>query len=409
VKKIHYGWWIVLACCAITCCNGIIMQATVNFYGPVAAELGVGIGKLTIYVTIMSLTMALLYPVVGNFLEKCLKPILLFGGVIQYVTLALMGTFHSVYQFWFAGLLLGMGASVTMVMAVPILINMWFAKKRGLALGMALSFNGIAAAVFSMVAGSVISLWGWRAAYLVLAICGLITYIPAILFLIKTPHQKGIRPYGTVDGAVSLGETAMSNQGMTLSQAVKHPAFYGMLICAATLAAASSEATQVSAFSTGHFGLSVEAAAGVVAIYSIGNMVGNIIIGTVDDKFGHSKTLLLAIGAAVGSQVLLLTITESFALLASVVFVLGFVFTSYSVLLPGMANEIFGEKDYSRIWAYIMSAGSICGAVIIPTYGTIFDKTSSYSGVFILVTVLCIVCAMSGITALKTAKKSGRS
>ena len=405
MKKLHYGWWIVLACCAITCCNGIIMQATVNFYGPVATELGVGIGKLTIYVTIMSLTMALLYPVVGNFLEKHLKPILLFGGVIQYVALALMGTFHSVYQFWFAGLLLGIGSSITMVMAVPILINMWFVEKRGLALGLAFSFNGIAAAVFSMVAGYGITLWGWRTAYFVLAICGLITYIPAIVLLIKTPQQKGVQPYGAVAISESVGEISSTNNGMTLSQALKHPAFYCMLLCAAVLAAASSEATQVSAFSTGHFGLSVEAAAGIVAIYSIGNMIGNVIMGTIDDKIGHGKTLILAIGSTIAVQAILLTITKGSALLTPAVFVLGFVLTIYSVLLPGMASEIFGEKDYSRIWAYIMSAGSICGAIIIPTYGTIFDKTGSYSGVFVLVAVLSIICVISGIAALKLAKK----
>jgi MFS family permease len=405
MKKLHYGWWIVLACCAITCCNGIIMQATVNFYGPVATELGVGIGKLTIYVTIMSLTMALLYPVVGNFLEKYLKPILLFGGVIQYVALALMGTFHSVYQFWFTGLLLGIGSSITMVMAVPILINMWFVEKRGLALGLAFSFNGIAAAVFSMVAGYGITLWGWRTAYFVLAICGLITYIPAILLLIKTPQQKGVQPYGAVAISESVGEISSTNNGMTLSQALKHPAFYCMLLCAAVLAAASSEATQVSAFSTGHFGLSVEAAAGIVAIYSIGNMIGNVIMGTIDDKIGHGKTLILAIGSTIAVQAILLTITKGSALLTPAVFVLGFVLTIYSVLLPGMASEIFGEKDYSRIWAYIMSAGSICGAIIIPTYGTIFDKTGSYSGVFVLVAVLSIICVISGIAALKLAKK----
>ena len=405
MKKIHYGWWIVLACCAITCCNGIIMQATVNFYGPVATELGVGIGKLTIYVTIMSLTMALLYPVVGNFLEKHLKPILLFGGVIQYVALALMGTFHSVYQFWFAGLLLGIGSSITMVMAVPILVNMWFVEKRGLALGLAFSFNGIAAAVFSMVAGYGITLWGWRTAYFVLAICGLITYIPAILLLIKTPQQKGMQPYGAVAVSETVGEIRNTNNGMTLSQALKHPAFYCMLLCAAVLAAASSEASQVSAFSTGHFGLSVEAAAGVVAIYSIGNMIGNVIMGTIDDKIGHGKTLILAIGITIAVQAILLTITAGSVLLTPAVFVLGFVLTIYSVLLPGMASEIFGEKDYSRIWAYIMSAGSICGAIIIPTYGTIFDKTGSYSGVFVLVAALSIICIISGIAALKLAKR----
>ena len=407
MKNIHYGWFIVLACCAITCCNGIMMQASVNFYSPVAAELGVGVGKLTIYVMIMALTMALLYPVVGAFLEKYLKPILLMGGVIQYTAMACMSLFHNVYQFWVAGLFLGMGSAVTMAMASPILINMWFAEKRGLALGVAYSCNGIASAVFSLVAGYGIVHWGWRTSYLVIALCGLLIYVPAILFLVKTPQQKGVLPYGAErkNAADNTNSGQKAVHGMTLNQALKHPAFYCMLICAAVLAAVAAEASQVSTFSTGHFGLSVEMAASVVAIYSIGNMAGNIAMGMIDDKIGHGKTLTLAALIALTVQCILLSASPMSALLSPSALLLGFAFTAYAVVLPGMSGELFGNRDFSRIWAFIMSVGSISTAVSIPAYGTIFDKTGSYTGVFMLIAVFCVVCIITGLTALKLAKK----
>ena len=407
MKKIHYGWVIVLACCAITCCNGIMIQASVNFYSPVAAELGVGIGKLTIYVMIMALTMALLYPVVGTFLEKYLKPILLMGGVIQYTAMALMSTFHSVYQFWVAGFFIGVGSAVTMAMATPILVNMWFAKNRGLALGIAFSCNGIAAAVFSMVAGYGIVSWGWRTTYLVIALCGLLIYVPAILFLVKTPQQKGVMPYG----AESVNTVNNNNSGqrvvhgMTLSQAFKHPAFYCMLVCAASLAAAAAEASQVSTFSTGHFGLSVEMAATVVAIYSIGNMIGNVAMGIIDDKIGHGKALTMAALIALAVQVVLLSLPPMSPLLTPAALLIGFAYTAYAIVLPGMSGELFGNKDFSRIWAFIMSVGSITTAISIPSYGTIFDKTGSYTVVFVLIAVFCAISVVTGLTALKLAKK----
>lgn len=407
MTKIHYGWVIVLACCAITCCNGIVMQASVNFYSPVASELGVGIGKLTIYVMIMALTMALLYPVVGAFLEKYLKPILLMGGVIQYIAMACMSQFHNVYQFWVAGLFLGMGSAVTMAMASPILINMWFAKKRGLALGIASSCNGIAAAIFSMVAGYGIVSWGWRTTYWVIALCGLLIYVPAILFLIKTPQQKGVLPYGAEHKNTENknGSIHLVVQGMTLSQALKHPAFYCMLVCAAVLAAAAAEASQVSAFSIGHFGLPLEMAAGVVAVYSIGNMIGNVAMGVIDDKIGHGKTLVLAVLIAMLVQFVLLSVSPMSVLLSPSALLLGFVFTAYTIVLPGMSGELFGNRDFSRIWACIMSVGSISTAVSIPVYGTIFDKTGSYTGVFVLVAIFCMVCIITGLTASRLVKK----
>ena len=406
MKKIHYGWLIVLACCAITCCNGIIMQASVNFFSPVAAELGVGIGELTIYVMIMALTMALLYPVVGAYLERYLKPILLMGGVIQYTAMAFMGTFHSVYQFWVAGLFLGIGSAVTMAMAAPILINMWFVEKRGLALGISFSCNGIAAAVFSMIAGHGIVFWGWRTTYLVIALCGLLIYVPAILFLVKTPEQKGVLPYGAERKAANQeGAAKPAVHGMTLHEALKHPAFYCMLLCAAVLAAAAAENSQVSTFSTGHFGLSVEMAASVVAIYSIGNMFGNVAMGVIDDKLGHGKALVLAVTIALVIQLVLLSAPQMSPLLKPSAFLLGFAYTVYGVVLPGMSGALFGNKDFSRIWALLMSVGSISTAVSIPAYGTIFDKTGSYAGVFMIIAVFCAVSIVSGLTALKLAKK----
>ena len=121
----------------------------------------------------------------------------------------------------------------------------------------------------------------------------MLIYVPAILFLVKTPQQKGVLPYGaeTVNTVNNSNSSQRVVHGMTLSQALKHPAFYCMLVCAAALAAAAAEASQVSTFSTGHFGLSVEMAATVVAIYSIGNMIGNVAMGIIDDKIGHGKAL----------------------------------------------------------------------------------------------------------------------
>jgi MFS family permease len=407
VKNIHYGWFIVLACCATTCCNGIITQASVNFFTPVATELGVGIGTLTVYIMIMALTMAMLYPVVGAYLERYLKPILLMGGVIQYVAMALMGTFHNVYQFWVAGVFLGIGSAVTMAMAAPILINMWFVEKRGLALGISFSCNGIAAAVFSMIAGYGIVSWGWRTTYFVIALCGLLTYVPAILLLVKTPEEKGVLPYGA-EHKLALSETADTKsvvQGITFAEALRQPAFYCMLICAAVLAAVAAESSQVSTFSSGHFGLSVEMAATVVAIYSIGGMIGNVVMGIIDDKIGHGKALLLSMAIAVTIQIVFLSIAPLSPLLSPAAFMLGFAYTSYCVVLPGMSGELFGNKDFSRIWACIMSVGSISTAISIPAYGTIFDKTGSYTGVFILIAVFCIICVVSSFMALKFAKK----
>ena len=397
MKKIHYAWWIMLACCAITCCTGIVFTCGGNFYRPVAEELGVGIGKLTLFVTIASLTMAALFSTAGKLMGKNLKLVLLAGGILQYVPYGLLSCATSVYHFYIAGFFIGVGASVTMFMAVPILINMWFVEKKGLAMGISLGFSGVAGAIASMIAGYTIPAFGWRMSYVILACIGLCVFIPAILLLVKTPQQKQMLPYGYEQvGATAGAAQHAAVEEKTLSPASTRSALICMMLCAATLAAASSESTQVSAFSTGHFQLTIGMAATAMSCFSMGAVVGKVALGAVDDRLGHTPTFLLGVALVIAAQVLLLISNGIVPMIMAAV-----ALAVYGVLPPLMTGAIFGQKDYNKYWAYIMSAGCIAGAIATPAFGTIFDKTGSYTGVFLLIIALAAIGGVMGALALK--------
>ena len=83
-----------------------------------------------------------------------------------------------------------------MFMAVPILMNMWFVEKKGLAMGIAMAFSGVAGMVGSTIVGVTIPMLGWRISYVILAAIGSLLYVPAILFIVKTPQEKNMQPYG---------------------------------------------------------------------------------------------------------------------------------------------------------------------------------------------------------------------
>ena len=100
MKKIHYAWWIMIACCAITSCTGFVMTSGGNFFRPVAEDLGIGVGQLMLYITIASLTMAALFPTAAKLLGKNLTSILLAGGLLQYIPFLYSGI---VYRHWIFG------------------------------------------------------------------------------------------------------------------------------------------------------------------------------------------------------------------------------------------------------------------------------------------------------------------
>lgn len=406
MKNVHYAWWIMLACCAISSCMGFVTVAGGNFYRPVAVELGVGVGQLALYMTVMSLTMAALFSTAGKLLAKNLKWSLLIGGLLQYIPYGLMSCFTNVYQFYVAGFFIGVGSSITLFMAVPILINMWFVEKKGLAMGIAMGFSGVAGAIASMIAGFTIPAFGWRMSYVILAVIGCSIFVPMVFFLVKTPQEKGVLPYGyqAVNSDTMVCQTAVTEEKSLPPADVKR-ALICMLLCGSALAVASALGTQVSAFSTGHFGLSVGMAATMVSISTIGTLVGKISLGAIDDRFGHAFAFVLGIGLIVISQILLLAVKGTTVLLMGSVFLTGLALTTYTILLPLLTGAIFGQKDYSKYWAYIMSAGSIIGAFATPIYGAMFDKTGEYTLVFIVVIVATIIGGAMGISALRIGAK----
>ena len=52
-SKIHYAWLILAACCAIQASSiGIIMNSAGVFFPHVADDLQVGVGSISLYITI---------------------------------------------------------------------------------------------------------------------------------------------------------------------------------------------------------------------------------------------------------------------------------------------------------------------------------------------------------------------
>ena len=405
MKKIHYAWWIMIACCAISCCTGIVFISAGNFYRPVAESLGVGVGTFTVYVMISSLTMAALFPVMSKLIGKYPVPVLLIGGILEYAPFGLMSCFNSLYQFYVAGFFIGVGAAITMFMAVPILINMWFVEKKGTAMGISLAFSGVAGAIASLIVGYTIPTFGWRMSYMIMAIIGLCVFVPAILLIVRTPQQKQMEPYGAEKQTVGEPNNVAVENTKELSPTTKTKALLCMMLSAAALSMAASEAPQVAAFSTGHFHLSPALAATMVSLFSIGAIIGKIGLGAIDDRIGHMKAFLLGLVLVVISQVMLLASGLPIAMISFAIILAGMALTVYTVLPPLMTSAIFGPKDYNQYWAYIMSTGGITGAVATPLFGTMFDMTGSYTAVFTLIIILTIVGGILGVGAMKIGMK----
>ncbi len=81
----------------------------------------------------------------------------------------------------------------------------------------------------------------------------MIIYIPAILFLVTIPKEKGILPYGAKKESIEIiGDK--TKQKITLKkQAIRQLVFYLIICCAVLFTMVISESTQISTFSSEYF------------------------------------------------------------------------------------------------------------------------------------------------------------
>ncbi len=118
------------------------------------------------------------------------KKILLIGVLLSSVSTWMMSYSRSVYLFYILGILRGIGVGIGGMVPITVIITNWFDEKHGLATSLALSFSGLAGAIFSPLLSSWIISYGWQMTYRLMASCILILVLPVLIVPWKINPKK---------------------------------------------------------------------------------------------------------------------------------------------------------------------------------------------------------------------------
>ncbi|WP_099363489.1 CynX/NimT family MFS transporter [Fredinandcohnia onubensis] len=407
--KIHYAWWILVASAAIyAAAVGIIVSCAPILYRAVAEDFNVGVSEISLYTSLMYLTITILLPFAGKVLKKYdIRYILTIAGIINALAFGLMGTYHSVFPFYVSGIALGIGSTFLIYGSIPLIINNWFKAKVGTSLGIAMAFMGIGGAIFAQITGVLIEAFDWRLTYIILAIIVAILILPFTIFVIRsTPEQLNLTAYGAdeVEGKNANAQKTPET-GVLKSIAIKSPAFYLVMLFTGLFGLASTVSFHVPNFVQSVGFTATMAATGVTCV-TIGQTGGKFMLGAINDKFGIKPALFVGIGGGMLGIVALL-ISDSFGIgmLYAGALLFGIGFSGSTLLPPVVIREVFGGRDYASIYTTIMSASTLGVAFGTTLFSYIYDSTGSYYAVFIIVIVLFIITISSSLFSLTWKKK----
>ena len=397
--RFFYGWVIVgISIVSMMLIYGIRHSFPV-FFPSILDEFGWSRGSTAFMLSLNLLIYGFVAPVAGSLGDRW-KPYRVMPIGIIILGLATAGCAFA-YELWHFYLLIGIlmpigTACCGWPLLVPALAN-WFAKRRGLAIGLGQMGGGLSFA-YGLFAEFVISRLGWRYAYFVLAGTLVAVILPLyLLFFHYRPEDKGLKAYraeelSTAKGATSEVATAKNSTShdWTLGQAMR--TYQLWLLMLSSLLYLGMGMYLVLAHQVkfaGDVGYSSTFAASIFALYGIFVVVGQL-SGFISDWVGREITITLATILAIGALVALATVRDTSQPWLLYLYATSFGCGTglYAPALFAGAADIFHGRRFGAIVGLILTGMGVGGVIGPWLGGYIYDISGSYVTAFIL----CMVC-----------------
>ncbi len=366
--------WVVLTACLV-CQMGLGLGGYVFavFLKPIVTEMGWSRTAFAAAGGPLLLAMAAASPLVGLLTER-LGGRAVFAGGISLVALALLGLSRmtSLWEFTLLGLLLGVGVTGLGDIPAGAVVSRWFARRRGVALGLVYTGSNIGGAIVPLVAAGVAGWASWRTALVVLAVGGWLAIFPASM-LVREPAADA-----------DAGGPDPATTGMTLAEARRTSSFWilGGVLFAFYVYYIGVNQHLVAFLSDAGF-TDAQAARRFSAAVAVG-IAGKVLVGLLADRLDVHRAAGLTFGLMTAGSILLLCVERMPAVLPVFLAVHGFTVAAENVLLPLLVAACFGVRHLAQIYGALMVVllpGGIAGPTVA---GRVFDVTGCYWPAFAL-------------------------
>jgi len=385
IKRIFYGWWIVLACFFIGLyVGGVVFYGFTAFFEPIREEFGWSYMQISFAASLRGLEMGFIAPLVGFLVDRFgSRKLILYGTITVGLGLISLSLTQSLAMFYGSFLLVAFGAGgCTVVVTMSVVAN-WFHRKVGIALGVMASGVG-ASGFFVPLIVWLINVYGWRTTLIVLGLGMWALGIPLSFVIRDRPEQYGYLPDGE-SSVEPIPKLEIQGRGVEigLKEALKTRSF--LYLCTAEairMIAVAAVIIHVMPYlsSVGVPRATAGIVAGAIPLFSI---IGRFGFGWLGDVFDKKYVMVWAL-FLMGLGMLAFCYVQ----------VTGVVFLFLLLFAPGygggmvirgaILREYFGRDSFGKMIGILMGFGSI-GGIIGPTLaGWAFDTLGSYNIIWLV-------------------------
>lgn len=394
---------IILSCASITFgCSALCFSTWGLFQPVVSSALGVPTTAFASYITVMYLTATVFSPIAGRLMLTVDTRLLMTGCALCVgAAFFIMAAAPRIEFFYAGGMLVGLGETILMWIAIPTLINNWFARGAGFFLGLCMCMTGIGGALWASLF-TVLQTNGvdFHTVYVVWGVLALVTSLPFTLFAVRLrPEDCGFVPYGA---KTDVSGVAPKQRGLDAKLAWKSPVLYMLAIFAGLINVIILIAQQFPTYvvSLSDTSFNVVLVGGVMAtVAMLGQAIAKIALSGFADK-NAKATLFLAFSCGVAGILMCWFGVFSEFVLYGEPFVFGFMYSTSVTIVPIMCRQIFGTREYSVIYSRV-SAAFTCAAAFGSTIWAWIGGAMGFGAVFTVGLVLCVLILVTGLYCFK--------
>jgi len=324
------------------------------------------------------------------------------GGLFLGTGFVLSGMVHELWQIYLSyGLIAGAGMSCVYS---PVLTtaSRWFPRRQGLALGIVSSGIGIGTFVGPPAFGHLISLYGWRFAYLTggLGIGGTMVLLGLLLGRrpshITSVAEQERQTVGQKENKFRVDDwgirQVVSTRPFWIFSTLYVMVGFGLQMMLAHLVPYMQET----------YRLSAGAAAAVFSVIGVASAVGRLFMGGISDYLGTRRSLALSVAIESVAVVLILLSADRWMLyLSGILF--GFGYGGHAPQFPAVMREIFGMKQMGRNLGLPQVFYGL-GALIGPFFaGLLYDRAGTYVAPFATASLVLMLAACLSLTLKRPA------
>ena len=382
IKKIFYGWWIVLACSLIGFyVGGAIFYGFTAFFEPIREEFGWSYTQISFAASLRGLEMGIFAPIVGFLVDRFGSRKLIFWGTITVgFGLILLSCTRSLAMFYGSFLLIAFGAGGCASVVTMAAVANWFHKNVGIALGVMASGIGASGLMVPLIV-QLIDVSGWRTTLIILGLGMLILGIPLSFVIRNRPELYGYLPDGLSQSNRMLNlenqDTGVKEVEISFKEALKKRSFlYVIIVEALRMMIVAAVVIHIMPYLSS-LGLPRVTAGLIAGAIPLSSIIGRFLFGWLGDTFDKGYVMawtffIISLGMLAFCYVQIIWIVFVFLLLFSPGYGGGI------VIRGAILREYFGRNSFGKMIGITMGSASI-GGIIGPTLaGWAFDTFESY-------------------------------